>query len=812
VRSRPRHHPRRAEAVSDLGGALEQFCVYHGEKRPWLRGRRCIELLREGLDLRPPGHPLRDQSLHILARAMIFVRHDDLSTRVKLVTDSISLHRQALRLRPLGHPGRSKSMGSLAELLRELYGLNGDGEALEEAIAICRQVLFMPPPGQVFWDCASQSLMVGLQTWPEHRGAIERLSEAVGLFRETLRLLPPGHQLRYLALHNIAWAIGLSTLFEDKSEQFIHVVSLRREALELLPTAQPQRSRVMANLAESLVKLFREGGSLSGDISEAIDFQRRALHLRRLRDLPLDDHMSSLADALAGRFDLYQVNDDLLEAISLQRQSLQRRPTGHWHRSGTLQKLANLLCRLEYHSCSEALLLYREALELSPSGFPNRALLLSDMSRCFLEPTSPSFDILKGMTVLSEAHSDNFCHVHVRLKAAVPNLRLVEKAYLLYAHDGHRPDEQILELYVEVIGLLPRAANFGLDHSTRLQAIAGSDEIARNAAARAVYLGRVSNAVEMLEEGRGIFWSQTLHLKAVGCDGVPDEDRQELERLLQLLEFGASGAQSAKQTAAQREKEAQSRYQLNVEAEALIMRIRGYPGLGRFLLPASFESLVGALPNGYVVIVNSSKLGTHALVLHKSARIAASLELTSPHTGFNSTSVRAQLPRDASSSSEMVRAMRLDGGRESSLDNVLALLWTSIALPVIRKLGLRVRMTSSLMSLGRPLHCRKQMDMIDPVYGGASLANLDFSPSMRPARIKAAPRTSSQIMLSVHIPQCSRRSPRLDATGRQSHVLNWPVFSFVRSHQTRARPDAFHMRRTKSASCANASIPLACRC
>jgi hypothetical protein len=130
---------------------------------------------------------------------------------------------------------------------------------------------------------------------------------------------------------------------------------------------------------------------------------------------------------------------------------------------------------------------------------------------------------------------------------------------------------QVLDLYAKVIGILPRAANLGLDHKTRLQVITGSDEIGRNAAARALNLGRTSQAVELLEAG--LFRSQTLHLRTTSFDGIPDSDRENLLRLFRMLEHGARSAESSEQTEGEHEQVLARRRLLNKEVEALISRI-----------------------------------------------------------------------------------------------------------------------------------------------------------------------------------------------------------------------------------------------
>jgi hypothetical protein len=258
-----------------------------------------------------------------------------------------------------------------------------------------------------------------------------------------------------------------------------------------------------------------------------------------------------------------------------------------------------------------------------------------------------------------------------------------------------RYDTLVLELYSQIIGILPLAANFGVDHKARLRAVSGTDRIARNAASRAVLVDRVSTAIETLEEGRGVFWTQTLHLRTTAFEGVPRDDREELQRLLLLLDHAAHGQETSELSAAQYERELGRRRHLNEQAQSLIAKIRGYPGLSRFLLPSAFDAVFASLPNGFVVIVNTSEVAHHALILHQSTGLATSLDLDLPRARFESSALKANLPRDATALHEQdrdpsSRAMRIDKGTKDSFDYVLGLLWTSIVKPVIDRLGLEV--------------------------------------------------------------------------------------------------------------------------
>jgi hypothetical protein len=248
---------------------------------------------------------------------------------------------------------------------------------------------------------------------------------------------------------------------------------------------------------------------------------------------------------------------------------------------------------------------------------------------------------------------------------------------------------------MQVIALLPLAANFGLDHSARLRALKGYDVVARDGAARAVLLGVLSQALQILEQGRGVFWMQTLHLRTTAFDGVPEEDCHELQRMFRLLEYGARRVEVQDQSIAQHERESDERRQLNEAVQALITKIRGYPGLDRFLLPPAFDALFSSLPDGFVVIMNDSHLGHHALLLHRATGLATSLALKLSRTNFDSAKLRDQLPRDMASVSKQdcendTRAMRVAGSRVRCFEDVLSLLWTSAVQPVLDNLCLNV--------------------------------------------------------------------------------------------------------------------------
>jgi tetratricopeptide (TPR) repeat protein len=698
---RPPGHAQRRQTVSDLGDALWRFCFYHSLDQA--RADCCIAMLREALHLCPSGHLLRDETLHDLARALHFITFEQLGDRDALA-ESVYLNHEALTLRPPGHPSRYKSLGNLASALEARFRDCGDFELLEEAVRMRREVLRLCPLGHPRRHPALNNLSLNLTISFEQQGSFETVTEAIALAREALELCPIGHPHRFFSLANLAELLRLRFLYEGFSVCLTEAMELYREVLDTVSEAHPRRGMNMMNYGDILLLAFQEHGD-SSLLSEAIVVLRETLTLLPEGVQFHDVVLHHLAGALLSSFDQSGDISLLSEAATLHQEALKLRPPGHPLRIESLDGLADLYCRIEPASWKDAHTLYCEALRICPQGYPVRAQLLDGIARCFLDTGSPFFAPVQGISHLSEAYADNLTHITRRLRTASTDMRNVEATYSTVTRRmgevlRSQYDTFVLELYSQIIGILPLAANFGIDHKTRLRAVVGTDRLARNAASRAVLVGRVSMAIETLEEGRGVFWTQTLHLRTAAFEGVPRDDREELQRLLLLLDRATPGTGTSELSAAQRERELGRRRHLNEQAQSLITKIRGYPGLNRFLLPSTFEAVFASLPDGFVVIVNASEVAHHALILHRLTGLATSLDLNLPRARFEPASLREKLPRDATVNAlhgqnrEDSRAMRIDKGAGDSFNDVLGLLWTSIVKPLIDHLGLEVSLLS----------------------------------------------------------------------------------------------------------------------
>jgi tetratricopeptide (TPR) repeat protein len=723
---RPQGHPYRPITLNNLALALRNRFEQLGDLDAIAE---AVDLDRQALDLRPQGHSLRSYSLNNLAGALQtrFEQLGDLNT----LAEAVGLHRQALALRPQGHPDRSLSLNNLANAMRTRFEQLGDLNVLAEALELHRQALDLCPPGHPDRSNSLNNLASALETQFKQLGDLDALTEAVELHRQTLDLRSQGHPNRSDSLNSLANAVY--NRFEQLGDlnSLAEAVERHRQALDLRPPGYPDRHHSLNNLALALRTRFEQLGDLDA-FTEAVDLYRQALVLRPPGHPRRSMSLDNLGAALKSRFEQLGDLDALAEAVDLNLEALDMRPQGHSRRLLSLRNLAGALCaqsrtasgvsddsvltfpiQRRVAALDEALGLYTEGLRLCNRGHPERIHLLFETGLCIIRPGTHLQNFADGICYILEALRDPASSAQKAVGYFTRSLPLLETAYQFSVQqtniaqlNQHHYHGSLLEAYTLVIRLLPRAASFGLDHAERLRVLSGAEAISRNAATRAIAAGRDTEAVEMLEEGRGVFWSQALRLRTTELDRLPIQDAQELRTLFQTLETGS--VRDDAMSRVQREQHLEARRRLSNAAEDLIMDIRSRPGMSRFLLPPAFSSLVQSLPGvGFVVILVASHLGHCALVLNRASGNTASFELLTPKGGFFSAEVKDSLPRDAKPKHPMEytnvsRPFGISGRKKriptDPLNRTLAQLWALIVKPVIEVLGLKVCPCDDMLS------------------------------------------------------------------------------------------------------------------
>jgi hypothetical protein len=129
--------------------------------------------------------------------------------------------------------------------------------------------------------------------------------------------------------------------------------------------------------------------------------------------------------------------------------------------------------------------------------------------------------------------------------------------------------------------------------------------LAMDAFSCSVRCGDLAAAVELVEQGRAVFWTQMVRFRTLSASGG-----EALAKEFMQLSFSLRHAFNVST-----EKQSKNTQKLTMQLDDAISRIRMLPGLSRFLLPQLFSNLQKAAKDGPVIIVNASQYSYDALII-----------------------------------------------------------------------------------------------------------------------------------------------------------------------------------------------------
>jgi CHAT domain-containing protein/tetratricopeptide (TPR) repeat protein len=524
------------------------------------------------------------------------------------INKAIVLDREALELCPPGHPKRCSSLTLLASYVSDRYARLGATRDLEEAVVLDREALDLRPQGHPDRSISLNNLAIRLSTRYKQLGAMQDLDEAIVLSREALVLRPQRHPGRSMSLNNLA--IRLSSRYGQLGamQDLEEAIVLSREALDLCPQGHPGRSRVLHNLAARLSTRYKQLEAMQ-DLDEAIVLDREALDLRPQGHPDRSASLNNLAICLSTRYGQLRAMQDLDGAIDLAREVLDLYPQGHPDRSISLNNLAiHLFTRYRQlgamHDLNEAIVLSRKALDLRPQGHPDRSASLATLAHHLRSRFTRSKQLLD---------KEELFNLYAQL-VHVPQVSSVDlsaaRAWTRVAEDFQHPSlllayETSLRLLVQHLATLPSLPQ----HLVILKDLTSS--LAVDAFSACLRNRAPARAVELLEQGRGVFWSQLTRLRSPLDDVLVSSPAgktlaDEFTQLALLIRNTLNSPDADPHGSVCR---------LNLKLQGIVSSIRNLPGLSRFLLPSLFPDLQHAASGGPVIIVNASKYSCDALII-----------------------------------------------------------------------------------------------------------------------------------------------------------------------------------------------------
>jgi tetratricopeptide (TPR) repeat protein len=634
----------------------------------------ALNLQRRALEWGTVSHDAEDhQYLRALAACTIW-RYKDVGDPQDM-DDAVSLLEQALEHCPEKHINRILIAQSVINTVLIKYNRFGRLEDLNKGIYLGRKTMAIPNFRRGDRHLGFLNALANLLIC-RYQGALSSdsdLEESLNLRREALQCVSTGNSFRWVYAGNLADNLYLRFMRKGELQDLEESIELSRHSIDLLPEGHPERPKRSSRLSAALCQRFYETRDAT-DLNEALISCRYAMAAMSPLHLDYGSVLLATITLLCMKFEVFQEVDDLDQAILLSESLRNTIPDGHIFEDDTIRHLAKaLLLRGAYTNAREdvdrairVLGLFRERLAQSAAAAEaSRTLAASYLVRfrlnkdpvdaahalditndllyfvgpshyerfqCLIhaaelysERGTPFRDSSIALKHIAEAISSNCRDVRSKIQGAKGFLDNVKAQYKTdWTTASQALSVQLLDAYMSTINLLPQVAFFGLRLHSRLQSLAMGQSIALDGAAHALNISFPERALEMLEQGRVTFWNHTLRLRSP-FDCAPNEFRYRLGDLARQLDK-SSDILHVTQDPRAVEKEARRRRQQSEEFNSLVDQVRCIPGMERFLLHDEYATLAKAADRGPIVVLVSSALGCHAVVV-KSADDIISIPL-----------------------------------------------------------------------------------------------------------------------------------------------------------------------------------------
>lgn len=627
------------------------------------------------------------EQLHILSNfgAALYTRFEQFGNHSDL-EESITIRQVVNALTPEDSPDKPVMLGNLAASIMAQFELAGNLEDLKEAISLQTHALDLTPNGHENKPGMLNNLGVSLHLQFEHIGLSEHLDKAITLQSQAVDLTPDDHPDKPSWLNNLSNSLVDRFRLEGNIEDLEQSIALQSHAVRLTPDSHPDKPSRIDNFGIRLMKRF-------GRLANLEDLQRAVASFEHALDLTPDSHparpkhLNNLANSLQARFEHSGEVQDLTRAITCQSQAVDLTPNGHPDKPLQLNNLGSQLHTLykqsdDVEDLNRAIAAYSQAVGLTPNGHPAKPSLLHNLANSLCahfgkagnvsnlseaikhstqavnllpvdHPNRTSHFRLLGLLHQTRAESpyaqpqDFTCALHQfsnamqhtvsppaqRLHAAGQYITLLSTTPLLVDSFLEIPLLEACRLQISLLSQCVWLGNSVHDRYTA-KGLPVYGLLVSRAVAAAINAGDFEKAVEWIESGRTLVWSQILQLRTPLDDlhhsypHLADRLQHVSQALQQAATFSSSTTAQLSSTTyfnpssqLSYNMQAKSSHGYADEYEKLLKQIRKLEGFESFLQPKTLSQLAGACKSGPVVLINMHKSRCDALILHDSAEI-----------------------------------------------------------------------------------------------------------------------------------------------------------------------------------------------
>ncbi|KAJ3533243.1 hypothetical protein NMY22_g7415 [Coprinellus aureogranulatus] len=642
---------------------------------------RLNETLQAAKKCTPAGDPIYPHLMDSLGNYMVYL--SSCTRDVRHITQAILIQRKAVALVAATDPMLPNMLNNLGTAFCCRFQVTGNPSDITEAINTHHRALEASPEGHL--SMSDWLYNIGQCYLERHfrTGELTDVSEAIYSFQQAVDATPDDHGELPTRLNALGVAFTSRFCVMRDPSDIERAVLAGKQAVELaLDEARAELPSWLSNLGTALSQRFKDNGNLP-DIDEAISLHQRAVGNTPDNHAELGIRLNNLGIAFCSRFGRTKALTDIDASIAVGERAARLTQPGD----------ANLPIQLS---------------NLGQSLY-DRFRLLS--SKCDLDS---SIDRYRSVAV------DHFGSPRVRLRAAR------NWAHLLVRHYPQK-SQDIVDAFESAIGLVTLVAGLEQTVKGRCGRLTQIDGLASEAAAAACSLNRPDKALEWLEQGRCLIWTQLNHLRSPLDDLHVQNDelaKRFRDTAMRLENAGSSQHQlDVYMTLPQKirvEKSAREQIKLAEEWKNLVETIRTIPGFEAFLQPRTCQSLVQGVPeNGVVIVVSVNEERGHAIAIIAGSRKPVQI----PLPGFalaTATKYRADITAQLRTHGLRLRrnvngkSLSRSGGlyrrskkesRSTVVQDILRGLWSKVVKPILDALEIPKRTPTSPEELPRIWWC-----------------------------------------------------------------------------------------------------------
>ncbi|KAE9391521.1 hypothetical protein BT96DRAFT_1024045 [Gymnopus androsaceus JB14] len=621
--------------LHNLGNAFQSQFYHRGNIEDL---KNAIIVNQEAVALIPGDHASKPEYLNSLAIAY-WIRSDRLAS-LDDIESAISLMEKATDLTPDGHAIKPSYLYNLGSFYQSRFGLLGELYDMEKAIGYTIRALDLTPSDHV--DKPKLLSNLGKAFWEQFK----RLNEA----------------------HDIERAILLG-----------------QQAVDLTPDNDPEKAARLGNLGAALLSKFHSFENLD-DLERAIITDQKVVDITPGGHATKHTSWNNLGAAYAARFRCLGNSKDLESAINAYQQAVDTTPPGHAAKPTRLNNLGvSFMSQFKLTKIQDdidkAIVIIQEGVCLTPDGHAKKPTWLSSLADAFytrFEHFQDKNDLHFALSFYKNACFQTSGHPFVQLKAAESWAKIEVSL------------ESAISAFKRFIELIPKVVWLGQKIHNRYNQLPFIGKGISSAVAIAIEKGDFCLAVEWLEEGRSVVWGQILQLRTPLDDLAlkHPEQARDLRLISQSLQI-AGTSQSRFQNETQEflnptlEEEAQAHRQLAGRYDVLVEEIRILDGFEGFLKPKKFTELASASAYSPVIILNSTNTRSDALMLYSSGKIR---HIPLPTLDFYDLKLLQSGVQSFSrgiSHGRTGERLGIKGNHKTSLESVLAKLWSKIVHPIL---------------------------------------------------------------------------------------------------------------------------------